>query len=166
MKNLIVYYSWTGNTEVVAKELHRLIGGDLDKIEEVKPRKGNIGFMTGAFAALFGKKSKIKNTNFPLSNYDNIYLGAQVWASKPSPAINSYLDSADFKGKNVYLFITLADDKVPQMAIDIIGKHVEKRGGKLIDSITIRTVMNSVITPDALGDSLVNWVGNHTDIKA
>jgi flavodoxin len=101
-----------------------------------------------------------------LNNYDNIYLGAQVWASKPSPAINSYIDSGDFKGKNVYLFITLADDKIPQMAIDIIGKSIEKRGGKLIDSITIRTVMNSVITPEDLGDSLINWVGNHTGTKA
>jgi flavodoxin len=61
MKNLIVYYSWTGNTEVAAKELHRLIGGDLDRIVEVKPRKGKIGFITGAFEALFGLKSKIKH---------------------------------------------------------------------------------------------------------
>jgi len=163
MKNLIVYYSWTGNTEVVAKELHRLIGGDLDRIEEVKPRKGNIGFMKGAFEALFGMKSKIKQTNFPLSGYDNIYLGAQVWASKSSPAINSYIDSGDFKGKDVYLFITLADDKYPQTAIDIIRKRIEKRGGRLADSIVIRTVMNRVITPEEFGDSLVNWISKHKD---
>lgn len=166
MKNLIVYYSWTGNTEVVAKELHQLIGGDLDRIEEVKQRKSGIGFATGAFAAIMGLKSRIKPANFPLVGYDNIFLGAQVWASNCAPAINSYISSADFKGKDVYLFITKADDKVPQKVIDSISKGIEKRGGKVIDSISITTVMNSVITPEAVRDSLIKWVDKSSIRKA
>lgn len=43
----IVYYSWVGNTEVVAKEIQRLTGFDLLKIEEKKERKlGNGFFLT------------------------------------------------------------------------------------------------------------------------
>ena len=160
MKNLIVYYSWTGNTEVVAKELHSLIGGDLEKIEEVKERKSGIGFASGAFAALLGMKSRIKQPNLPLDGYDNIFLGAQVWALNCAPAINSYLSGADLKGKNVYLFITKADEKVPQNAISSISKKVEDRGGMVVDSISITTVMKSVIAPDAAREPLKKWVDN------
>ncbi len=160
MKNLIVYYSWTGNTEVVAKELHGLIGGDIDRIEEVKERKKGIGFFTGVFGALKGSKSRIKPMNFSPDEYDNIFIGGPIWASNCAPAINSYLSSADLKGKNVYLFITKADEKVPQNAIASISKKVEKRGGKVIDSISITTVMKSVIAPDAAREPLKKWVDN------
>lgn len=158
MKNLIVYYSWTGNTEVVAKELQSLIGGDLNRIEEAKKRRKVIGFISGGFAAVRGSKSRIKLMNLLLDSYDNIFLGAQVWASNSAPAINSYLGGANLMGKNVYLFITKADEKVPQNVIDSISRRVEERGGKVVDSISFTTVMKSVITPDAVREPLKNWV--------
>lgn len=32
--SVIVYYSWVGNTEIVAKEIQRLTGFDIQRIEE------------------------------------------------------------------------------------------------------------------------------------
>lgn len=36
----IIYYSWIGNTKVVAEEIQRLIGSDILRIEE--KRKGSL----------------------------------------------------------------------------------------------------------------------------
>lgn len=140
MKNnsLIVYYSWTGNTAVVAQEIQRLTEFDMQRIEEEKNR--TLGKIAGAaMGAVFGFKSSIKPMDFKLEDYENIFLGAQVWAKKTTPAINSYLKKASFKNKKVWLFISKADEKIPQQVIDSITKRIEKKGGTVVDSLSITT---------------------------
>jgi hypothetical protein len=111
-KSIIVYYSWVGNTEVVAKEIQRLTGYDIQRIEERKHRKfGNI--VGGAIGAFLGLKSKIKPMDFSMQSYKNVFLGVQVWAGKTSPAVNRYISSVCFKDKEVRLFITKSDEKEP-----------------------------------------------------
>lgn len=157
MKNLVVYYSWMGNTEVVANEIHNLVGGDLKKIEEVKQHKIG-GFAGAATSAFLGLKSRLKSMDFSLKGYENVFLGGQVWASRSTPAINTFLSKAELKNKRVYLFLTKADDKVPQIVIDSIAKRVEERGGKVIDSFSVTTRMDSIITPEAIRESVSNWI--------
>ncbi|MFH0767010.1 MAG: hypothetical protein V1920_02835, partial [Bacillota bacterium] len=61
--NLIIYYSWVGNTEVVAKEIQNQTRFDIYKIEEKKERKfGSI--MKAAMGAFFGYKSRLKSMDF------------------------------------------------------------------------------------------------------
>ena len=48
MKNLVVYYSKSGNTETVAKEISKAVNGKLIKIELIK----DISFGWAAFTAL------------------------------------------------------------------------------------------------------------------
>jgi Flavodoxins len=164
MKNLVVYYSWIGNTEVVAREIHQMVGGDLIKIEEVKQRKAGIGFAGAGFSALTGLKSKLKAVDFSLDGYENVFLGAQVWASHSTPAINAFLSKANFKNKNIYLFMTKADDKVPGKVIDSISKRIERKGGKVIDSISITTRIDSIISPEAAKAQVLDWISK-TGIK-
>jgi flavodoxin len=157
MKNLVIYYSWQGNTEVVAKEVHKMVGGDLKRIEEVKERKLQ-SFGLSAATAFFGLKSKLKPIDLNLASYDNIFLGGQVWAARTTPAINSFLSYAKLKDKKVYLFLTKADNKVPQKVIDSITQKVKNRGGTVVDSLSITTQMKTIITPEAIKDSVSNWV--------
>lgn len=136
--SVIVYYSWVGNTEVVAKEIQRLTDFDLQRIEEVKYRKP--GKVAGAaMGAFFGLKSDLKQMDFGMEDYETIFLGVQVWAGKTTPAINQFLKKASFQDKDVYLFITKADEKTPMKVIDSITKRIEKKGGRVRDSISITT---------------------------
>ena len=41
MKSLIVYYSYGGNTKRIAEMIHKEIGGDIFRIETVKPYTGS-----------------------------------------------------------------------------------------------------------------------------
>lgn len=155
MKNLIAYYSWNGNTEVAAKELSQLIGGDLKKIEETKPRKS---FGMAACSAVFGLKSRIRPMDFSLDGYDSVFLGGPVWAGRSTPAVNAFLERADFSNKKVYLFVTQADDHEPRAVFQSLTQRVEKRGGKVAGCSFIQTVMKSVLAPDAARKPLTEWV--------
>lgn len=160
-KSLIVYYSWVGNTEVVAKEIQRSTGFDMEKIEENKQRKlGSI--MGAAMGAVMGFSSRLKPMDFSLIGYENIFLGAQVWAGMTTPAINQYLRRARFAGKKVWLFVTKADEKVPQKVLDSITGRIEKKGGKVVECLSITTQWdpktNIPITPEAVQASVDEWL--------
>ena len=160
-KSLIVYYSWVGNTEVVAKEIQRQTGFDIQRVEEKKERKQS-NIMGAAMGAVFGFKSRLKSMDFLLADYENVFLGAQVWAGKTTPAINKYLSKAYLKNKKVWLFITKADEKIPQKVIDSITRRIEKKGGKVIDSISFTAAWdpkkNTVISHEEVEDSIHEWL--------
>jgi flavodoxin len=164
MKDLVVFYSWTGNTRVVASELAAKTGADLKEIEEVKPRKKIIGFITGAFQAVTGRKSKIKPLDFNPDEYDRLFIGSPVWASHNAPAINSFLSVAGLKGKKVYLFFTLADDKPPVTAIASLTKKIAEQGGEVIDTLAVRTEMNKTLTPEKVSPKVTEWLNGKVNV--
>lgn len=90
-KSLIVYYSWLGNTAAVARELQAQTGFEIQEIKEKKERKKD-NIPAAAFGAFFGLRSRIEPMDFNLDGYDQVFLGAQVWAGNITPAINSYLN--------------------------------------------------------------------------
>lgn len=155
MKNLVVYYTWKGNTEVVAKEISKSINGQLIKIEEVNQRGG---FVSAALSAIIGLKSKIKPISHSMDEYDNIFIGGQIWAGHSTPAINAFVNKTDFKGKRVFLFITQANNKEPANVIKSITERVKKHGGNVAKSFFIQTLMESVITPEAVKQPISDWL--------
>lgn len=156
MGSLIVYYSWTGNTEAVAGEISQITGGKLEKLIEVKPRKS---FAGSAFSAILGSKSRLEPLKTPLNgDTDSVFLGTPVWASHSTPAVNTFLNKTDFTGKKVFLFFTLASSEKPEKVIQSITKRIEKKGGKVCDSFFVQTKMHEVIAPEAFKDSVSSWV--------
>lgn len=157
MKNLILYYSWSGKTEVVAKALHEKLGGELRKIE-TKAGPGSFG--TAAMGAFFHTHSRLKPMDFTFKGYDTIFLGLQVWAGSTTPAVNALLSKADFTGKSVYLFVTKADSKVPQKVIDSVTKRVLKRGGSVKGSFSVTTVMNEALSPEQAQQPVADFLAD------
>lgn len=161
--NVIVYYSWVGNTELAAKKIASLTGFDIQKIEETKERKFGT-MMTAAMGAVFGFKSSIKPMDFSLNGYDNVFLGVQVWGGKTTPAVNSYLKKASFKDKKVWLFVTMGDDKTPQKFIETVTAKIEKKGGKVMDALSITTKWdpkeNVVVSANEIKSAVKNWIEN------
>ena len=159
-KSVIVYYSWVGNTAAVAKEIQVQTGFDLMAIEEWKERS-QAGIGGAAMAGFFGFKSRIKPMDFALPEVDQLLLGAQVWATRTTSPINSYLNRASFKGKNVWLFITHADENVPQKIIDSITARIAKKGGIVADCISFTTKMDTVIPLENFQGELQRWLAKN-----
>lgn len=137
MKTLVVYYSLTGNTEIVAKEIAKELKADLRKVEDLKPYRGKIIFLTGSFAALFNKNGKIKPVDFSVKEYDRIFVGSPVWAGSPVPAVNTFLSNADFTGKEVVPFVTMGGNN-PSKSIPKMSSKITARGGKIPGSFAIK----------------------------
>lgn len=159
MKNLVIYYSRTGNTDTVAKEISKAINGDIKKIEL---NNNKINFFWAGFTASTGKKAKIKTIDLNLKDYDNIFIGSPIWAGKSSTPINTLLDKADFSGKKVYVFITQADTKTPSSVYESIAARVEAKGGKVIDSFFVQTDMKNPITSEQASRLVVEWINKIT----
>lgn len=119
--------------------------------------------MGPALSALLGFRSALKQVDYRMSDYDNIFLGAQIWAGKTTPAMNTFLSKANFKDKKVWLFITKADPKVNQAVIDSITQRVEKKGGKVIDCLSITAAWdpkkNIPIAVDQVKEPVQEWIG-------
>jgi hypothetical protein len=103
--------------------------------------------------------------DYSFSGYEGLYLGAQVWAGKTTPAINTFLRKAQLKDKRVWLFLTKADDKVSQKVIDSISARIEKRGGTLVDTLSITAPWDprnpTILSPETIKDQVRNWLQQH-----
>ncbi len=134
MKTLVVYYSLTGKTEIVAQALARELGADLRRVEDVEPPTVNWWFIASAgFAALRGAESPIKPVDTSLQGYDRVFVGSPVWGGSPSTAINAFIARTDFSGKTVLPFMTMGGDDAAG-ALRKLGERIEKKGGKIAGS--------------------------------
>lgn len=156
MKNLVVYYSKSGNTETVAKEISKAVNGQLKKIELIK----DIGLAWAGFSSFLGLKGKIKAIDFNVKDYENIFIGSPVWAGKSSTPINKLLEEINFTGKNVFVFITQADNKTPNSVFESIAARVEAKGGRVIDNLFIQTNMKNPLTSEQARESVLEWIKN------
>jgi flavodoxin len=137
MKKLVVFYSLSGNTEIVAKTIAKELKADLYRVEEIRKRNRFLAYLTGSFAAMRDKCSEIKPVALNIHDYDLIFLGSPLWASRPVPAINAFISNTDFKHKKVIAFFTMGGSGYEKATKNITVK-VEKRLGKVIDSFAIR----------------------------
>lgn len=137
MKVLIVYYSLTGKTELVAKAIANILNAELRKVEEVKRRK-IIGHFSGGFSAAKGACSEIKTMDFDIQDYDLVFIGTPVWAIKPTPAINAFISKTDFKDKEVVIFVTMGGFG-GKSTIKALVNAIKLKKGKVINSFAIRT---------------------------
>ena len=109
-KVLVVYYSYSGNTESAANYIYEKLKADnkiqkvdLVEIEMVNPYRGGIYDVT--------QKDLMNQTRPPLKTkisnieqYDVILLGYPTWwATLPMPVV-TFLESYDFSGKSVFSF--------------------------------------------------------------
>jgi len=138
MKILVVYYSWSGKTELVANSISKVLNADLKKIEEVKKRRRFFIYISGGYSAIKGKCSRIKPLNFNLNSYDLIFLGTPVWASRPTPAINTFISKANLAHKKVVLFVVM-DSSGSENAIKIMRNKIKAKEGKIIACFEVKT---------------------------
>ena len=102
MKKLFIYYSNSGNGDLVANYLSKH-GFDIRKVETnyKLSRHMFLAMMKGGSNALFNKKAKLINYNSDISEYDEIYIGSPIWNSRLTPPINTVLKDTDLTNKRI-----------------------------------------------------------------
>jgi flavodoxin len=137
MKPLVVYYSLTGKTKLVAQVIAEALSATLVEIKETKPRKlGPSIYAIGGLEAKMNKGSKINPIDVDLKQHEKIFIGSPIWGSRPAPAINSFIYKTSFEGRSIIPFFTMAGDNAEKALANITAK-IEKNQGKVAGSFAI-----------------------------
>jgi flavodoxin len=111
LKSLVVYYTRTGNARFVAETIAAEIGSDAEEVIDMKKRSGILGYLGGGRDARQGKETQIAPSKKSPADYELIIVGTPVWASRPTPAISTYLKKNDLSGKKIAIFFTQGGKK-------------------------------------------------------
>ena len=123
MNKLFIYYSFTGNGDLVAKNLEEK-GFDIRKAIPKKPLPKSFfwGVLTGGFLAGINHKSKLVNFDTDVSKYDQIVIGSPVWNGRFSSPINRVLKDVDLNNKEV-IFVFCSGSGEAAKAVKRIEKE-------------------------------------------
>ncbi len=105
---LVVFFSQTGNTKIIANEIHESVGGDIFQIKTVKPYPTNYNTLVDQ-----AKKEQDENSRPKLAakanninSYDTVFIGyPDWWHTMPMPVF-SFLEQNNLSGKTIVPFCT------------------------------------------------------------
>ena len=135
---LVVYYSRSGNTEAMAREVSRKFNSDIVKIEAERYPLDYQGWRNaGNDADDKVTMVQIKPEVVDMEKYRLVFIGSPIWWYRPAPPLWTFVEKNDFKEKNVILFNTF-NSRFKSEEIEKFRGEIEKKGGRLIDHIFIR----------------------------
>lgn len=109
---LVVYFSHTNTTQVIAQRIAELTEGTLFRIETVNPYPTNYTECTEVAREELdrGVRPQLKDVVEDMDQYNTIFVGCPVWWHTAPMAIWTFLESKDydFKGKTIVPFCTYA----------------------------------------------------------
>ena len=131
MKALVLYYSFSGNTRLIAEMVAKELNADLEELKPVKPLNAS-----GAGYVMWGLRQLVSQNKPPLlplehdaNAHDLIIIGTPVWSYTVAPPIRTFLEEHHFTNKKIALFCchggnygkTLDDMKSALTGNEIIG---------------------------------------------
>ena len=148
-KALIIYYSWSGNTRGVAKEIARQTSFDSIELELVKPYSTDYNTVLNEAQRDQHKqvrpalKTKIDPKKW--AEYDTIIIGyPNWWASIPMP-IATLLENYDFSGNKILPFCSHGGGRFGQ-SLTAIAKLAPK--AKMKEGLSIHYSGGSSLSKD------------------
>lgn len=105
-KTLVVYFSWSGNTEEMASYIAEQTDGDLLEIEPKVAYPADYNETGDIAKAERDENARPEIANLPASidEYDTILVGYPIWWHTAPMIIGTFLESYDLTGKEVYPF--------------------------------------------------------------
>ena len=115
MKKLFIYYSLSGNGDVVADYL-KDEGCDIRKVimKDRMPKSYFGQILTGGFLAGINHKAKLDNFDNDISEYDEIIIGSPIWNGRLSCPINTVLEEIKLDNKKVMFILYSGSGTAPK----------------------------------------------------
>ena len=140
-KVLGAYFSASGVTEGVAKQLAEVTGGELHKIQPEQPyTDADLDWrdkQSRSSVEMQAEKSRpaITNKLTNMQDYDVVYVGFPIWWYTAPTIINTFLESYDFKGKTVIPFATSGGSSIKKACEDLKTAYpdITWKEGKLLN---------------------------------
>lgn len=109
-KKLVVYYSYTGHTKMIAQRIQEKLGCDILEIKPVTPYSTDYQTVVDQEQnnESSHKTPKIQKIERDLTKYEEIIIGSPVWWYTIAPVIRTFLKENDLSGKTIKPFATNA----------------------------------------------------------
>lgn len=107
-KILIVYFSHSGNTRVIAEQIQKETGGDIFEIKPVNdyPSDYNTVVDQAKKEINTSYKPELKTSIKNIEQYDVIFIGSPNWWSTIAPPVATFLSEYNLEGKTIVPFMT------------------------------------------------------------
>jgi len=148
-KVLVVYFSRSNNTELMAMEIAKHYDANLIRIYADKYRIGFRGWINALNDAQT-KHAAITPERMDTSQYETIFIGSPIWWYSPAPPAWQFINNNDIAGKNIVLFNTF-NSKFKQEYIEDFKTSTEEKGGMFVKHIYVkRERMGQQISTESL----------------
>jgi flavodoxin len=145
-KVLVAYFSATGTTKAVAKQLAEVTGGTLHEIKPAvaytdadldwrnKQSRSSVEMQDKSSRPAITEKLK------SMKDYDVIYVGFPIWWNTCPTIVNTFMEAYDFKGKTVIPFATSGSSSIKKACEDLKAAYpdVNWKEGKLLNRVSMK----------------------------
>ena len=108
-KTLIVYFSYTNHTKMIAENIQKKLNCDILEIKPIKQYSDDYQTVVDEEQNNDGnKRPEIEEIALDLNKYSKIILGTPVWWYSIAPVIRTFLLENDLSGKEIKPFATNA----------------------------------------------------------
>lgn len=144
MKTLVAYFSATGTTEAVAKDLAEVTGATLYEIKpEVKYTSADLDWTVKTSRSSVEMQDKdsrpaiVKDLK-DADNYDAIFIGFPVWWYTAPTIINTFIEAYGFEGKTVIFFATSGGSSIDKANKEFAAAYpkINWKAGKTLNNAT------------------------------
>ena len=133
MKGMVVYYSKTGSTGVVAERLAEKLGFAVEGLEDKKPRPSAAPVLSGILNLTVALRDPLPD----IKNADLIVLVTPIWAWHPTPQMSTFVKKVGISGKKVFL-VGVGAGATNKKAMSRFARRVSKKGGEVIGTKSIK----------------------------
>ena len=112
MKSIIVYFTYTANTELAANKLAEVTGSKVVRILPAEPYSAADVDWTNEKSRCTQEhlnqtlRPAIQPLDIDFSQYDTVFIGFPIWWHEEPAVIRTFLDNTDLTGKQLYPFCT------------------------------------------------------------
>ncbi|MBE6223423.1 MAG: flavodoxin [Bacteroidales bacterium] len=148
MKTLVAYFSATGTTEAVAKDLAAVTGGTLYEIKpEVKYTAEDLDWTVKTSRSSVEMQDRNSRPDImkdlkDADSYDLIYIGFPVWWYTAPTIINTFIEAYGFKDKTVIFFATSGGSSIDKANAEFKAQYPEIhwKAGKTLNRASITDI--------------------------
>lgn len=124
-KVLVVYFSRTGTTRLLAQAIAKMLAADLEEICDFSNRKGVAGYLRSLVDTVRKRPVEIVPAGRDVAAYNLVVIGTPVWAGSVSAPVRSYLIENRAKLQQVAFFCSFGGrgaDKAMREMRELAGK--------------------------------------------